>query len=965
MKDPIAPTLTLCTGWKGVQEYLEGFLTTILARNPLAIRNILVLVPTSASKHVLELTLEHNLLKNRTATILPSISTTRVFLEEMVRGSFGNVTLIDPLLRQAILLKALKETEKAGFPPPFLIRNGLLYRILALYDHMYLTGNTLQTFTQRAFEEFNIQDDMGAERMAQQTRFLLESLTRYQAHLTSLKLDDASTLHQSLLKHDVSSPYSHIISLGPETLCHGDLTYLMAVPTVETVEIIVPESMENFSSLHPLISNRALTSAYKKTFTKPPMLFSPEENSEVVFTARDREEVLISITKLLKLLAHKETLPEIDRIAVVVPNPLPYLYLAKQVFEQAGIPYQIQDDFPLSTEPYLSAIDLIFDFIERTTEYLPAFQLLRNPFFDFHKINDNALLAMELELQQRKNIHGNEAWEQLRKTLQRQPIQLSIPDLESQSHSSSVLTVLETLHAIEEILTPLASPHTSVTQKISCIKDFLNQYERTPNSHEDSSRQNRAKGAFLTILHQLENVETVLGESPVDLNTFKKSLRLAIKTHTFSQRTGNKGIHIIDARSAALGIFDLVIIVGLNEGEWPAKKEHNIFYPEWLLREFGWSSNAESRYEERITFKELSQFSRCYVAAFRHQIEEDIPTVPSLFLDEIENMHTTNTTRILEHDMSAYVTSRNQALRFGLVQPDKIITNRSSPGILKYTLSNIEPVSATAFERYLHCPFKYYAKSILHLTEDEEEHIGLSPLQQGRIVHTILKDGFQQWDIATTFPQPVTEKNYATIIALFRKISKEKLPRKYHKIELTRLFGDYGHVGTIEWILRQETTRKPIAKRLLEYPFRTKLCLEHGPNGEAPWHVDIKGRVDRIDIDLKGGIHVFDYKTGKVPEAKVTLQVPLYAMCLTQDFSAKTTQATYLSLRDRKAVRRTDYEKTKTQLLKTYRHITEGHFPPRPYQNHLCNSCGYVGLCRKEITETTPVVEVQDISSTS
>jgi len=307
------------------------------------------------------------------------------------------------------------------------------------------------------------------------------------------------------------------------------------------------------------------------------------------------------------------------------------------------------------------------------------------------------------------------------------------------------------------------------------------------------------------------------------------------------------------------------------------------------------------------------------------------------------------------------VTSRNHALRSGLVQPDRSVPKRPTPGILKQRLPKPEPVSATAFELYLRCPFKYYAKYILHLDEEDEIHMGFSPLQRGRIVHEILKEGFQQWDATADVPQPYTEENYDQAVSLFRRIAKEKIPRKYHSIELARLFGSHGHVGAIEWVLRQEMTRGPVAKRFVEHPFRTNLRLEYGPNGESPWHVDIKGRVDRVDIDLAGRIHVFDYKTGKAPESKVTLQIPLYAMCLAQDFSAETTQATYLSLRDRKAVRRDDYEKTATQLRETYRLISEGHFPPRPYQDHLCNSCGYIGLCRKEISETALPTEVQEV----
>ncbi|HIC04152.1 MAG TPA: PD-(D/E)XK nuclease family protein [Nitrospirales bacterium] len=961
MDNPITPVLTLCDGWKGVQAHLLHSLTTTLAHGPLAIRNVLILVPTTAAGHVLELALEHDLLKNRAATILPSIATIHVFLEDMASRSLGKVTNIDPLLRQAILEKSLGEAAESGFPPPFLIRRGLPRRILSLYDHMCLAGHTVDAFAQRALEEFNAPDDAGAERMAQQTRFLVESLTRYRTLLTSLQLNDAVTLHQSLLDHGVRSPYSHILVLGPETIRPGDLAYLTAAPAVETVEIIAPASMEKHSSLRALTKHGTSTMTHAKFSTPSPILFTPDADDEVVFTARDREEVLISITKLLKVLAKNGTLPEINRIAVVVPTPLPYLYLAKQVFGQAGIPYQLQDGFPLTTEPYLAAIDLLFDFIEHPTEYSPSFQLLLNPFFEFPGVSEHALVALETELQTRNNIHGNEAWARMRNRSRQQPVQLGIPGLEGHNHSGLVQNVLETIHTLEHTLTPMASPTTPMTTKINGMRDFLTRYERTTSPHDDAPRHNRARGALLTILDQLENVDRVLGESPVEFHTFRKTLHDAVQSHTFSERTGDNGIHIIDARSAALGMFDLVILVGLNEGEWPSRRDHNIFYPQWLLQDFGWPSDFDSLSSERIAFKELIRVSRRHVAVFRHQLEEDAPTISSPFLEDIEDLTAAHTQHIPARAMNALVTSRNHALRSGLVQPDRSVPKRPTPGILEQRLPKPEPVSATAFELYLRCPFKYYAKYILHLDEEDEIHMGFSPLQRGRIVHEILKEGFQQWDATADVPQPYTEENYDQAVSLFRRIAKEKIPRKYHSIELARLFGSHGHVGAIEWVLRQEMTRGPVAKRFVEHPFRTNLRLEYGPNGESPWHVDIKGRVDRVDIDLAGRIHVFDYKTGKAPESKVTLQVPLYAMCLAQDFSAETTQATYLSLRDRKAVRRDDYEKTATQLRETYRLISEGHFPPRPYQDHLCNSCGYIGLCRKEISETALPTEVQEV----
>ena len=960
------PTLAYCDGWKGVQKYALDTLELALAESPCAIRNILLLVPTSASGYILERALEQHLLANRAATILPSIATMHTFLEDMTWRSFGKVTIIDPLLRQAIVEKALAETVASGVTPPFRVHLGLSRRILSLYDHMCLAGHTLETFAQAALQVCDVPDDAGAERMAQQTVFLVESMRRYSTHLASLHLDDPVTVHQSLLDHGIRSPYPHILILGADTVRPTDLAFLRSAPGVESIAIVIPNTMEKAVSLRSLARNNTLASTHATPSTVPhPILITPDDDHEIAFIARDREDVFIAITKLLKMLTQQGTLPEINRIAVIVPQPLPYLYLAKHVFGQAGIPYQLQDDFPLSAEPYIAAVDLIFDFVERAPDYATSVQLLRNPFFHFPNSSEAALIALEREFQSHTAIHGNEAWARIRKRPRQHPVQLGIPGLEAHNAASLIQDVLATIDTLEDRLTPLADPMTSITTKLACLLDFINHYQQASFPHDDASRHNRVKGALLTILRQLENVDRVLEASPVDLPTLRKTLRLAIQAHTFSERTGDDGIHIIDARSAGLGTFDLVILVGLNEGEWPSARERNIFYPAWLLQDFGWPSDSDALYAERIAFNELSRLATHYVAVFRHRLEEDTPTVASPFLEELDDLPTLPTDTFPALDMMSYVTSRNHALRSGLVQPNTIIQQRSTPGILEHSVSEIEPVSATAFELYLRCPFKYYAKYVLHIDEEDQAQTGFDPLQQGRIVHDILKAGFQQWDATTRLPRPVTEQNYEQAFSLFFHIAQEKIPRRHRAVELARLFGNHGHVGAIEWILRLELARPPLAQRRLEHSFRTTLTCTTGPYGEAPWHVEVKGRVDRVDIDMDGRIHVFDYKTGKAPEPNVTLQVPLYAMCLANDFSAEPHAATYLSLRDRKAVHRDDYEKAETTLRETYRLISDGRFPPRPYHDRLCNSCGYIGLCRKETDGAAPATDVRHGTTTS
>jgi RecB family exonuclease len=180
-------------------------------------------------------------------------------------------------------------------------------------------------------------------------------------------------------------------------------------------------------------------------------------------------------------------------------------------------------------------------------------------------------------------------------------------------------------------------------------------------------------------------------------------------------------------------------------------------------------------------------------------------------------------------------------------------------------------------------------------------------------------------------------------------------------IETPRLFGGPGEPGAIEWLLRLEMKRGPLRRRLLEYAFGSTFRLDTGPNEESPWAVHVKGRADRVDIDSQGHLHLFDYKSGRAPETKLTIQVPLYALCLSQELSTKIAEAAYLSLRDKKIVPRQDYPQALHRLRETFKNVSEGRFAPRPYQDHLCNTCGYVGVCRKEIEEVGTTEHIEAI----
>ena len=912
------PTLVPRSGWRGVGDYAVRALRERAQSGPLALAHTLVLAPTAAAVHLFRAQLEDALLADSGASLIPNVATETTLLQEVTDR------LVDPLLREALLEQSFRQTVESGLEPPFALRGGLATRVLDFYDtlHSGASEDRLDDFASRALEELEAPGDEGAERMAAQTRFLRKSLEAYREALA--RLDRVDLPGARRLLRDATLPYDHVLVLGGDTLTPAALDSLSKATGPEHLEVVTPEPGEH-----------------------SPRLIAPMNGPALHFESRDREESLVSVARLLKVLEGEGRLGELHRVAVVVPRPLPYLYLAKRVFGEAGIPFELQDSFPLATAPYVAAFDLILELAETDADRASALALLRSPFFRFDDVGVAEVAAFdELTLRYREP-GGLRRFKSLYERKRRPPTQPKLRGLEMRDDAELVLPALAALIEAREALEPLLEEG-PLTVKIGCLRSFLDRYDAKIQGSEHA----RARGAITSILDRLSEAAQRVSDRPIDFASFRQKLRRAIESHTFARRSGAGGVTIVDASSAGFGAFDLVILLGLNEGEWPRRGERNIFYPSWLLREFGWPSDKELLAGERSSFQALLDLSGRELVLFRHQLEDELPTVTSPFLEELDSWLDRNplSPERLTSLLETTVVTKSEALRRGLVEPELERMERRA-GDVSGPLKVREPLSPTAVELYLRCPFKYFSRYLLGLEEEEDVDEALTPVERGRILHDLLQTGFEEWDRGRDVPRPIEPDSYEEALALFRRVAKEKIPPEHRRLELAWLFGGVGEPGAIEWLLRREMSRGPLKRRLVEHGFQTALKFSRGPSGETPWFVRIKGRVDRADVDHEGYLHVFDYKSGRAPEVGVTLQVPLYAMCLSQELGAPVREAAYLGFRDRKATSRTDFERASEKMLEAYAAIQKGRFGPRPAKEQLCFSCGYVGLCRKEIQE--------------
>src|SRR5262249_44671433 len=117
---------------------------------------------------------------------------------------------------------------------------------------------------------------------------------------------------------------------------------------------------------------------------RPRLVVPPGSDRDVLWwTHRDREEEIIAVARQLKTQRRNgEGLP-LDRTAVVYKAPLPYLYVAAEVFGAAGIPFQTADTLPLAAEPPAAALDLVLDAVESNFTRDAVVALLRSPHFVF------------------------------------------------------------------------------------------------------------------------------------------------------------------------------------------------------------------------------------------------------------------------------------------------------------------------------------------------------------------------------------------------------------------------------------------------------------------------------------------------------------------------------------------------------------------------------------------------------
>ena len=927
-----------------------------------------VVVPTTAAAEQLGRTLDARL---RDHAPRPHIGPRSAFYDVLISRLPERLRLLTGFEREAVLAAGARAAEESGSPPPFHVRPALTAEMLALYDHLRRLGRTVDDFDRLLAGELEpaAESDRGAAQLLEQTRFLAAAFRAYESHLQDSGSVDEHGARVHLSSVTSAQPIRHVVmAIGdrpfdPDGYWPVDVTMLTTMPGLESIDIVATRNMLEAGYLDrvrlafvEIEEGHLQGKSEEGTPSASSVLIVPHSGDGSVFSYRDREDELEGVARRIKAERRRGVKPPLDRIALVVARPLPYLYLAREVFSGAGIPYEALDTLPLAAEPYAAAVDVVLEAVSANFTRRSIMALLRSPHFRFQSdgadVDRASMAALDMAMAEQRYLGG---LDRLRALVER--------------WTGAERPAARAALGIAASLAPLAGARPMVDQ-VALLQSFLDAHDR---EHDD--RRRRARQAVVTALQELMAAYGRHDPSATGTVTeLAAAIRRWIGSQTFEIATTRGGVRILDAQSARFADLEDVQILGLVEGEWPERQRRNVFYPRSLV------SQLEPSRPERVAIDEERDHVRAARAMFRDLVglagartrlstfalESESVVEPSTLLDDVpsfglrtEREAADDDARVFEYEVLAddpLATGSRwaKARSHGGERDRKRFEGQAGEWVLPR-------VSVSRLERYMKCPFQFYVSNVLHVAEQPEDETSRSPLERGRFLHELFETFFHEWQGRKR--GRITGENIDEARALFEEIAGpalRSLPPAEAGLERARLFGSAVGSGIVERVFAMEAERGAgIRERLMEYELDGEFTFA-GEDG-APRAVRLRAKIDRVDLLDDGTFRLIDYKTKYVPDRRQALQLPIYSACV-QTSLLKTTgrdirasEAMYLSFEGPQAVVPLE-ERGKTfaeltalaghRLVATLDDIAAGRYSPRPETRNLCTMCAFVAVCR-------------------
>ncbi len=683
--------------------------------------------------------------------------------------------------------------------------------------------------------------------------------------------------------------------------------------------------------------------------------------------ATDRRDEVELIAKIIKQLVHERSDLDPSKVCVALYQPQRYTELIREAFDRYGIPANITDRFALDQSPLVISLLALLEVRHKDFQLRDVMRALSSPYFRYADGADVLDSGNLYEIAARLKLSGgSSAWsKRIDQRLQYIAGQLSevddeVEELGFRREEKDLRKAHNDLKYLSRLLDRFRgamTPEEFKSNVVSLMKDLqvvecLLDVRPSELGDDHLEKDTRAYQKLLTFLDDFLSILRLQGNAghrePLSFYVDQMRTSLTQVRYNIRQRYGC-GVLVTSLEETRGLQFDVMVIAGLVDGEFPPIYQPEIFFSSARRERMERYHLTEHRY---LFYQAMTNFRRHLYLTYPRK-DGDIELVPSSFLDALRKIVAIEDGRgRLSEELAETVYSVDEfLLRCGKsgatddgvrrwlkdervkaelrgvlehldhtteVEKDRTTTRRMPEygGHIYAQLSSRAQeelaklrntvFSVTQLESYGRCPFQYFAGRVLHLKVVSEIEGGLTPLERGGALHEILFEFFIQrrergLQPLFTASDDEFQEAVAELLSLAkRKVDEFNISDIYWEVDKESLLGTPGRKGVLHEFLDLERKRKlDVAPAFFELAFGPKVSSRKRTDPSVMYSqpitvggARIRGKIDRVDTG-KSFFTIIDYKTGatiarrKDIEQGMSLQLPVYLYAVEKILSEK------------------------------------------------------------------------------
>jgi ATP-dependent helicase/DNAse subunit B len=683
-----------------------------------------------------------------------------------------------------------------------------------------------------------------------------------------------------------------------------------------------------------------------------------------------RDEVAFMAAQIRRL--HLEEEIPLYRIAVTFSDLERYAPLIRRIFPEYGLPFNLSTGFRLSQSTLVRQLLAVLSLIEGGYETTGVIRFMQSALVKKYDDFNPALLSNAfVKSRLRRLLPG---WpDKVRRALRLDASRgEEIPEVDGKTAYKNAEYQITQLSGWLEKFYAFPRQATVTRFRDAYIRllsetGLLQWYHHESNALSERQREAEFR-AYNRFMKQFDRMIWTLhylyADTPISLAEFTRNMRSFIGDSLFSlSEWPDYGVQIMPRLEVQALPVRILFIGGLTDGVFPRTSTHDIFFRDTARKDLGLLASEEFLPQDRFIFYTLLDARAEQIFLTFPRFEEDRALTPSTFLSDLAEAvpvdwrneppaadELINRSRLLLR-MSGNIQFNRfkeaEALLetlLGLHDLDdrewlslfsgmEISRRRLSPGavtIYEGDLHGRDEIrnelnrrfdgqiwSVNRLEAYAFCPMSFFMQYILGLEETPQLEEGLTPLERGNVLHSILQRFYR------TLKSKGQQANPLPHLDLLRSIARQALDELpysglFWELDRSLFFGSRRSRGLLETFAaydQEQIEHSGFVPQFFELSFGQTGEGERDPaslgnpltlqlDGAA---LKLSGRIDRIDFNTQSEALIFDYKTGRKESLAdvrliaegLSFQLPLYLLALMEmQPAANPVMAAYYQVRD-------------------------------------------------------------------